>query len=88
MMSDVRIRCPKCSWEPVESSQWACSVCYTWWNTFSTGGRCPKCGEIYKHTQCLECEKWSPHLDWYEGLDNVIARLKEEIEKSWALPDE
>jgi hypothetical protein len=28
----------------------------------------------------------SPHLDWYEGLDDVLQNLKEEIEKGWSEP--
>jgi hypothetical protein len=25
----------------------------------------------------------SPHLDWYEGLDDIIQKLKEEIKERW-----
>lgn len=27
----------------------------------------------------------SPHLDWYEGLDDVVDKLKEEIKESWVM---
>jgi hypothetical protein len=27
--------------------------------------------------------KWSPHLDWYNGLENIVEKLKEEIDKDW-----
>ena len=29
------------------------------------------------------CSQWSPHLDWYDGLDEIIEKLKEEIEELW-----
>jgi hypothetical protein len=25
----------------------------------------------------------SPHLDWYEGLDDIVQKLKEEIKERW-----
>jgi hypothetical protein len=28
---------------------------------------------------------WSPHLDWYRGLDNIIHELREEIKKNWEI---
>ena len=86
MIEGIRIRCPKCDWEPDGRPYWRCAVCYNVWNTFSTGGRCPGCGKIYKDTQCISCHKWSPHLDWYEGLNNILLQLKDEIEKSWSEP--
>ena len=90
-MSDVRIKCPKCEWEPKPDDKWACS-CGHQWNTFSTAGRCPHCGKIWKSTQCFSaptgCSKWSPHLDWYDGLDEIIQKLIEEIETSWTLAEQ
>ncbi len=89
-MEGIRIRCPKCNWEPDGGPYWMCSTCGCRWNTFATAARCPDCGRIYKDTKCIirrgGCEAWSPHLDWYEGLDGVLENLKEEIEKSWSEP--
>jgi len=34
------------------------------------------------------CSKWSPHLDWYDGLDEIIQKLIEEIETSWTLAEQ
>ena len=65
----VKIMCPKCKWEPKANSMWQCS-CGHVWNTFDTAARCPKCHKVWKDTQCLSCLKWSPHLDWYDGLDD------------------
>jgi hypothetical protein len=86
-MEDIHIRCPKCKWEPDGKPHWACS-CGNVWDTFATAGRCPSCGKIWKDTQCVAassggCSAWSPHLDWYDGLDEIIQKLKEEIEEQW-----
>ena len=60
----VRIRCPRCSWEPRRHDLWRC-LCLHAWNTFDTGGVCPACGHAWAETQCLRCHEWSPHADWY-----------------------
>lgn len=62
--SDARIRCPRCAWEPTRHDRWMCS-CLHVWNTFDTRGRCPACGKQWTETQCLRCQAWSAHLDWY-----------------------
>jgi hypothetical protein len=61
-----RIRCPVCRWRPRRSDRWGCS-CGWEWNTFETRGRCPVCAYRWLETQCLSCERWSPHEDWYEA---------------------
>ena len=90
-MDNIKICCPKCNWEPDGKPYWQCS-CGTRWNTFATGGRCPSCKKIWEQTQCIMdaggCLAWSPHLDWYNGLDNIINALKEEIKKNWSVPAE
>ncbi|MEO5977292.1 MAG: hypothetical protein ABIS36_22435 [Chryseolinea sp.] len=90
-MSDVTVRCPKCEWKPGPDDKWKCS-CGHQWNTFATAGRCPSCGKIWKDTQCfappLGCSQWSPHVDWYDGLDEIVRKLVEEIEKSWTLVEQ
>lgn len=45
--------------------------------------RCPKCRKLWEDTQCLSCKKWSPHLDWYEGLNEIVEKLKKEILEEW-----
>lgn len=64
------IYCPKCKWEPPASARWLCS-CGHKWNTFDTQGQCPECGKVWQKTQCLECQKWSPHHEWYHDLPPV-----------------
>lgn len=67
----TEIKCPKCNLEPKEYDSWQCS-CSHIWNTFNTGGCCPKCNKRWEDSQCPECKKWSPHLDWYSGFDAVL----------------
>ena len=73
------IRCPLCAWQPNASSRWCCDPrnspepyfdgCWTDWNTFSTGGRCPGCSHQWMWTSCLTCGGWSLHQDWYHEPD-------------------
>lgn len=58
------IRCPKCRWRPRKSDLWTCT-CWHSWNTFDTRGRCPGCGYVWPITQCLRCQEFSPHEEWY-----------------------
>jgi len=63
----VRIRCPRCGWQPARSDRWMCSPgCGHLWNTFETRGVCPACGKRWIHTACLACTAWSLHELWYE----------------------
>ena len=75
----ARIRCPRCGWPSAPSSTWVClsgpgpeppfSSCGTVWNTFKTRGRCPGCAHQWRWTTCLHCTEWSPHLEWYEVVE-------------------
>ncbi len=33
-----------------------------------TCGVCPQCGKNWEDTQCLTCQSWSRHADWYHEL--------------------
>ena len=59
-----RIRCPRCQWQPSKADRWACE-CGCSWNTFDTRGLCPECGKQWLVTQCLSCQEFSLHEDWY-----------------------
>jgi hypothetical protein len=88
-LDNIHICCPKCNWEPDGKPYWQCT-CGTVWDTFSTGARCPGCAKVWDHTQCIQfaggCNVYSPHLDWYKGLDDVVEKLKDEIIESWQVP--
>lgn len=82
-MPELKIACPKCDFEPLPSDLWECS-CGHVWHTFATFGRCPACRKVWRDTQCLGpevggCTRWSPHLDWYRGLDELLRRELEEV---------
>ncbi len=64
-----RIRCPQCGWEPGRHDRWTCTCLFVW-NTFDTGGVCPDCGHRWTETQCLRCQAWSRHMDWYVDEDD------------------
>ncbi|RYD75769.1 MAG: hypothetical protein EOP84_17795 [Verrucomicrobiaceae bacterium] len=82
---EVKIYCPKCEWEPRQSSQWMCQ-CRHCWNTFDTGGVCPKCGKVWTETQCLACHKWSAHSDWYHEFISEDHSSREEATHPAAMP--
>ena len=63
-----KIRCPKCAWTPGKHDRWMCA-CGHRWNTFDTRGICPACDAAWRDTQCLRCQAWSPHDDWYVDED-------------------
>lgn len=89
-MSEVRIACPKCDWEPLPDDVWSCG-CGHQWHTFDTHGRCPACGKQWRDTQCFTptdggCSRWSPHIDWYRGLDEWVRREIEEALKLAEVP--
>jgi hypothetical protein len=77
MNNNVRIICPKCDWEHHGGAYWQCK-CGHIWDTFETHGECPACHYIWKHTACPACYKWSRHIDWYRGLDDLIDELNNE----------
>ena len=66
--SGLRIRCPRCAWQPRPEDRWGCH-CGTVWNTFDTRGVCPGCSHAWEQTQCLRCGAWSRHDDWYVAGD-------------------
>ena len=63
----MKIRCPKCAWEPDGRPYWGCDSCHCVFDTFSTGARCPQCARSWLETQCIKCGVWSLHEDWYDG---------------------
>ena len=80
-MKDPEIYCPKCKWAPDGHALWEClQICGHQWNTFATGGMCPKCGEVFEHTQCLFCGRFSPHKDWYHDPEGSESDLEREAE--------
>ena len=70
MPNEPEIYCPVCTYRPRAEDRWMCTTeCGTVWHTFWTGGVCPGCGHAWQHTQCLACQKTSPHREWYHYPD-------------------
>ena len=76
---EIKIYCPKCSWEPEQASRWWCHCGFTW-NTFDTGGVCPRCSKAWEETACLSCQAWSRHRDWYHEF--IGGREVERVEET------
>jgi hypothetical protein len=64
-----RIRCPLCGWQPDGKPYWGCEKCFATFDTFKTHAHCPnqKCGNSWSYTQCIACNRQSPHEEWYEN---------------------
>jgi len=74
-MREPEIFCPLCRWRPQAESRWHCvPSCGTVWNTFWTAGTCPGCAHRWTQTQCLACQKFSPHRNWYHEPPDDTAR--------------
>lgn len=83
---EIKIYCPKCQWEPLQTSRWFCT-CGRSWNTFDTGGVCPKCSKVWDDTACLACTRWSRHRDWYHDfIDGVLVQDEELSEEPQRTP--
>ena len=74
---EVKIYCPKCSWEPRNSSRWYCTDCSHCWNTFETAATCPECGYTHEKTQCLSCHRSSDHGAWYHDFTHTVVEEEE-----------
>jgi hypothetical protein len=75
----VEIYCPQCKWRPGPLDRWSCTPnCGTVWNTFWTRAICPGCGVRWPKTQCLACQVFSPHEDWYHTRDGEDGEEGEE----------
>jgi Zn-dependent protease len=59
--------CPSCRSAPPLGEIWQCSHCAQRFDTFSTGGACPRCGARFETTTCLFCHERSPMSQWVGG---------------------
>ena len=79
--STIEIYCPHCHWEPDGGAHWQCN-CGCVWDTFETAAVCPQCRRRWRYTDCPPapggCGARALHIDWYHGLDELVAELVEE----------
>jgi Zn-dependent protease len=55
--------CPRCKAPPPLAALWGCG-CGERFDTFATGGRCPKCARSFQNASCTECGQASPHASY------------------------
>jgi hypothetical protein len=77
-MARTEIHCPRCRWKPPPDARWVCSPeiggCGKIWDTFATGGLCPRCSWHWIITSCHVCRQFSAHADWYHEPEDAPAR--------------
>jgi hypothetical protein len=81
-MAKITVCCPSCNWKPDNKAHWKCT-CGTQWNAFESLGKCPTCSKQWAYTQCVEevggCNHFAPIEEWYQGLNEVVNDLIEEM---------
>jgi hypothetical protein len=58
------LRCPECGWVPFALRAWKCKGCGFVWDSFATGGVCPRCGHAHEEAACVRCRRISPYERW------------------------
>lgn len=80
----AKINCPNCGWQPEGEKHWLCKSCEHEFDMFADAGRCPRCYHVHDYTLCIDyaggCASLSPHLDWYDGMDEGLRKIN--IEKT------
>ncbi|HEV3259701.1 MAG TPA: hypothetical protein VG013_22730 [Gemmataceae bacterium] len=64
-------RCPHCGWVPFALNAWKCKGCGLVWDSFATGGVCPRCGHRHEETACPRCRRISPDRQWSVAGDEL-----------------
>jgi Zn-dependent protease len=59
-----QVRCPACGQAAPVGTYWKCT-CGQPFDTFATGGVCPRCGTQHYVTSCPDCNQPSPLAAWY-----------------------
>jgi Zn-dependent protease len=56
--------CLTCKMSPPIGEFWKCGRCGQSFDTFQTGGVCPRCGARFDVTRCLDCGALHPMQEW------------------------
>ncbi len=57
-------KCPTCNSAPPIGEYWTCSPCGQAFDTFATGGVCPRCSTRFEVVRCLDCGRQHPMVEW------------------------
>lgn len=58
--------CPSCQARPPLGPFWICHRCRTRFDTFATGGICPRCQQQFPVTSCPKCHQARPIAEWVQ----------------------
>jgi DNA-directed RNA polymerase subunit RPC12/RpoP len=61
------LACPNCETAPPVGEFWRCGKCGQQFDTFQTEAVCPRCGERFSQTKCLDCGALNPMNTWMAG---------------------
>jgi hypothetical protein len=82
-MEKITVCCNNCGWEPISKKLWQCT-CGTKWDAFETLGKCPCCNKEWEYVQCVEdaggCNSAAPLEHWYQGLNETVQHLVDEMQ--------
>lgn len=56
--------CPACHTAPPTGNLWGCDHCGASFDTFAAGGVCPRCGQTFTVTRCVDCGAANPIAAW------------------------
>lgn len=56
--------CPSCHTSPAIATFWVCQPCRVRFDMFAHNATCPKCGQVFQRTICVECGESFPIAEW------------------------
>jgi hypothetical protein len=82
-MDNIKVCCSSCGWQPEGKKLWLCN-CGNRFDAFQTLGTCNCCGKEWEYIQCVEehggCNAAAPIDKWFQGLDQTIITLLNEMD--------
>jgi Zn-dependent protease len=66
--------CPNCGKHPPLGALWSCG-CGARFDTFEHGASCPRCGQSFGTTRCVDCGQPAPISAWMPGRVVPVAAL-------------
>ncbi|MDB6057758.1 MAG: Peptidase family, partial [Verrucomicrobiales bacterium] len=66
--------CPSCHTSPPAAALWVCRPCGVAFDIFATNAACPKCGQTFPTTACVECGESTPIAQW--AVHRPVAEIR------------